>query len=277
MDDFRRANRARWDELVAVHVGSKFYDLDAFKRGRSSLDEIEIKGVGHVLGKSLLHLQCHFGLGSLSFARLGAEVMGVDFAPKAIELAEALAQEEDLTADFLCCDLYDLPYRLDRRFDTVFTSYGVLSWLEDLEKWGQIIARYLKPGGRFFMAEFHPFLFVFDDEPNTESLKVRYPYFAQPEPLRFVENESYASDGETTIENKVAYEWCHSFSDVLQALISAGLRIDEVREYDRCCYQALPTMVEVERGWWQLPKHMGSVPLMFSIKATLPEASEARR
>ncbi|MAE68882.1 MAG: SAM-dependent methyltransferase [Gemmatimonadetes bacterium] len=268
MDDYSRANRDRWDELVPIHAKSPFYDVAGFERGRIALDAVEREGVGNVIGKTLLHLQCHFGLSTLSWARLGAEVTGVDFSPRAIDLARKLARKQDLPADFICCDVYDLQHHLDRQFDVVFSSYGVLCWLSDLEPWGRTIARHLAPGGTFFLAEFHPFLWVFDDDPATRSLRLRYPYFKTPKPLRFEEDGTYTGDKLAKIRNTTTYEWSHSFSDVLQALIDAGLKIDEVREFDRCCYQALPIMKEAEKGWWKLPKEVGSLPLMFSIRAT---------
>ena len=194
--------------------------------------------------------------------------MGIDFSAKAVDLARELATEQQLDARFICSDLYDLPNHLDEEFDVVFTSYGVLTWLPDLGRWAEIVARYLKPGGRFFIIEFHPFAAVFDDTAER-TLRVHYPYFAQPQPLRFEEPTTYTGDNQIKIKNQTSYEWCHSFSDIVGSLLAAGLRIEDLREYDRICYKALPLLEEEEAGWWRLPAELGSIPLMFSLRATI--------
>src|SRR5437667_7511054 len=135
------ANRRHWDEVVAIHARSAFYDLDGFKRGACALSDIELSEIGDVAGRTLLHLQCHFGMGSLSWARLGARVTAVDFSEQAIALARSLGEELGISAEFMCGNIYDLPRLLDRKFDVVFTSYGVLCWLPDLSDWGALIAR----------------------------------------------------------------------------------------------------------------------------------------
>ena len=157
------AHRQLWDHWTGVHVGSRFYGVEGFEAGASTLCPVEVAEIGEVRGKSLLHLQCHFGLDTLSFARLGARVTGVDLSPKAIEIARGLAGKLGLDARFLACDLYRLGELLDERFDLVFTSYGVLPWLHDLGAWARLVARYLAPGGAFHLVEFHPLLDTFDE------------------------------------------------------------------------------------------------------------------
>ena len=139
--------------------------------------------MGEVRGKSLLHLQCHFGLDTLSWAREGAQVTGMDFSPEGIRIARGLAEELNIPARFICCDLYDLPEHLDETFDRVFTSYGVLCWLPDIPRWAQIVGHFLKPGGVFYIAEFHPFSNVFKNDGDETSLELAYPYF-NTEPWR---------------------------------------------------------------------------------------------
>ena len=156
MEDFLRTNRELWDAWTGIHRGSAFYGVDAFLSGESSLSGIEREAVGDVSGKRLLHLQCHFGMDSLSWARLGAEVTGVDFSPRAIDAARDLAVQAGLEAEFLCADVTRLPAAWSGRFDIVFTSYGVLPWLPDLVSWAGTIARVLRPGGAFHLVEFHP-------------------------------------------------------------------------------------------------------------------------
>jgi SAM-dependent methyltransferase len=258
------ANLKRWNELVGIHAKSREYDLEGFKAGRSSLHYIELEALGDVSGRSLLHLQCHFGLDTLSWARLGARVTGVDFSEKAIELARALSRELGIPAEFVCSNVYDLPRVLGGTYDIVFTSYGVLCWLDDLRRWGEIVASYLKEGGTFFIADFHPFSWVFDDE-EKEELKIRYGYFAS-EPERF-EGEGTYADLEAVVENVVTYEWQHTFSDILNALAEAGLRMEEVKEYPYSVYKQLPMMEEYGDGYYRFASDDHDIPLMYSIKA----------
>ena len=163
MDRSIEANRKLWDKLTPIHVASAFYDVEGFKRGRCTLAAVEREEVGDVAGKSLLHLQCHFGLDTLSWARLGAEVTGVDFSGKAIAQARALVAALGIRAEFVCCELGELPGRLRGGFDIVFTSGGVLPWLPDLRSWAKTIVGLLKLGGVFYIREFHPFAGVMDD------------------------------------------------------------------------------------------------------------------
>ncbi len=164
MDEYRRANQDLWDEYTRINAASSMYDLAGFKAGRNALHPLEIQELGDVRGKSLLHLQCHFGMDTLTWARLGAQVTGVDFAPDAVRLARSLAGELGLAARFIQSDLYDLPNHLDETFDIVFTSYGALTWLSDIPGWAQVAARYVRPGGTFYIAEFHPAACMFSDE-----------------------------------------------------------------------------------------------------------------
>ncbi len=181
MDQYTQSNRELWDEWTGIHARSEFYDVEGFKAGRRSLRPIELEALGDVTGKTLLHLQCHFGMNTLDWARRGAQVTGVDFSEKAIALARSLSRELSIPAEFVLSDIAALPDVLHREFDIVFTSYGVLTWLSDLRRWGQVVAHFLKPGGTFFIAEFHLFAYIFDDE--VAELQVRYPYFAPSAPL----------------------------------------------------------------------------------------------
>ncbi len=257
------ANRDHWNELTPINQASDFYDLDGFKAGKSSLSSIEVGELGDVSGRSLLHLMCHFGLDTLSWARLGARVTGVDFSDRAVDLAKSIAGDVGVDASFVRSDVYDLPrvFQPDEKFDIVFTSYGVLAWLPDLERWAQVVARYLKPGGTFYMVEFHPFADVFDDREGVAELKVHYPYFHDPKPIRFEPGVSYADDSAPV--TTPTYEWHHGVGDVLDALISAGLRIEFFHEFPFCVYRKLPFMELGDDGWWRLKGQDGSIPLIF--------------
>jgi SAM-dependent methyltransferase len=201
------ANRDLWNAWADAHVGSEFYDTAGFLAGRETIDRVELEGVGDVTGKSLLHLQCHFGQTTLSWARHGASVVGVDFSERAIALAGDLAGQLGLDARFICADVYDTLAHLDgERFDVVFTSYGAISWLPDLKPWAEVIAGALKPGGRFFIAEHHPFLWVFDDLSNDIVPTFRYRYF-DTNALRCDEDGSYAAPDSGI--KAVSYSWQH--------------------------------------------------------------------
>ena len=156
MERFFEANRAHWAEVTPIHVQSAFYDVPAVKAGKGSLQRIEVDELGVVKGKTLLHLMCHFGLDTLSWARAGAVVTGVDFSTEALAVARGLAEELGIPARFIEANVYELPSVLDEQFDVVFTSYGILCWLPDLDSWAKVIARSLRPGGTFYIVEMHP-------------------------------------------------------------------------------------------------------------------------
>ena len=260
--------RRNWNERTPIHAASDFYDIEGFKAGRITLSEIERAEIGSVTGKSLLHLQCHFGMDTMSWARLGALVTGVDISDAAIDLARELNDELQLDASFLRANIYDLPALLNAQFDFVYTAIGALCWLPDLTAWADIVARCLKPGGTFYMLEVHPMSLVFESVPASaggHELRPAYPYF--PDPAGILddgERESYA--GTTKIKTPV-YEWQHSLSEVINAIISAGLTVEFLNEFPVAPYPAFPQMRKRD-GWWRLADNDGAIPFLFSIKAT---------
>ncbi len=265
MKGYLDSNRKLWNDWTEIHERSKFYDMQGFLGGESRLDSVE-RELGDVRGKSLLHLQCHFGMGTLSWARMGAQVTGADFSDKAIALAQRLSQETGLAANFVCSNLYDLPNALSGEFDIVFTSHGVLSWLPDLRQWAEVIAHFLKRGGTFYIVEAHPFAYVFDDDGKATDLRVHYPYFHTVEPGRSEVQGSYA-DRDADYRN-VEYFWTHSVGDILNSLVTAGLRIESFKEYAQLAWQMYPFMEMDDEGWWRLPDRFPKLPLMFSLRAT---------
>lgn len=267
LDKQLKANQELWDEWTLMHEDSKEYDVDGFLRGKQTLNPIEIRELGSVKGKSLLHLQCHFGLDTMSWARLGAEVTGMDFSEKAITLAQKLSKQTGIKAEFIQSDVYDLPKVLEKEYDIVFTSEGVLVWLPDLEKWAHVISKFLKRGGKFYIREGHPFFKIFDDEITTRELKIRYPYSTPENPFHFRDSETY-TESTRKIEPMDWYEWNHSVSEIINSLIKAGLRIDFFNEYTYIGAKVLPFLVQREDGNWTLPADMGEMPLQFSLMAT---------
>ena len=261
MNEYIEQNRTLWDAWTRLHEHSDFYDLDSFKRGRSSLKPLEVEEVGDVRGKSLLHLQCHFGQDTLSWARLGAKVTGVDFSDEAVNLARALASELNIPARFVRSNVYDLPRVLDEQFDIVFTSYGVLAWLPDLDAWAEVVAHFLKPGGFFYIAEFHPLLGMLNDEGTA----FEYPYFHRPQPTEIESRGSYAGPGDFTLQE---FNWEHPVSDIVNAVVRSGLRLEFFREFDYAWHAgSYRAMDEFEPGKARLRGQMGLLPHMFSLRA----------
>jgi 2-polyprenyl-3-methyl-5-hydroxy-6-metoxy-1,4-benzoquinol methylase len=259
-------NKKRWNELVDIHFKSKFYDVQGFLGGKSSLDEIELEGLGDVKGKKVLHLQCHFGMTTLSIARLGAKVTGVDFCENAVDKARELSAQSGIKANFMCSNVLELDGKLDGQFDIIFTSYGILCWLPDLAKWAQTISTHLKDDGIFFIAEYHPFMCVFSDQSTKDCMVTEFPYFRAEYPYCFDANATY-TDGEYIIEYNKSYEWPCSLADVIQSLIDAGLKIKEFKEYPFCNFQFLKNSTNHEGKWW-IEGLENKVPAMFSILAT---------
>lgn len=265
MEKYYQTNLKRWNELVAIHAKSKSYNLKSFLEGETSLHSLELEALGDVNEKNLLHLQCHFGLDTLSWARLGAKVTGVDFSSTAITLARELTKKTGLEAEFICCNIYDLANHLDRQFDIVYSTYGVINWLHDLKTWARIIARYLEPSGIFYLVEFHPFIWVFDDE-HPSALRVSESYWHSQKPT-FYQTEGTYADPDARVENTGDYEWAHPMSEVVNSLINAGFVIMELNEYPFSVdSHQLAFMEQSKDGYARLLGY--DLPLMYSITAT---------
>jgi ubiquinone/menaquinone biosynthesis C-methylase UbiE len=264
MEHYFEANRRRWNEMVAAHIKTGGYDVEGFLNGKSTLHSVELEGLGDVTGKTLLHLQCYFGMDTLSWARLGAKVTGVDLSDKAIKMARTLSVKTGLHAEFINSNIYDLSKHLDREFDIVYTSYGALCWLNDIKQWGRIISRYLKSGGTFYMAEFHPFAWIFDENlPND--LRIKYSYWEKEEPDRDESEAAYSAKG-YSMKNKESYSWPHSLSEIMGALWNAGLEIVDFQEYPFSVDESqFPVMYRDHEGYWRVKGD--PIPLMYSLKA----------
>lgn len=251
-------NRHQWNRRTDAHYRHPDYRVAEFLEGQSTLHDLELREVGEVKGKSLLHLQCHFGLDTLSWARLGARVTGIDLSDRSIEMAEQLRLKSGLAGCFLRTDLYDLPEHLDELFDIVFASYGVLWWMSDIVRWGRVAARYVKPGGFLYLAEIHPALHMLDADK-----KVIEPYFHQGAERYF--NEHDYCDADLIIEEEVGWRW--TLGDVVNALIKAGLTIEFLHEHPFCVDRRWPNFVRNADGWYYYPDLKKDVPMAFSVKA----------
>jgi SAM-dependent methyltransferase len=257
------ANREMWDERVPIHVGSAFYGVETFKAGRSTLHPFELEEVGPVRGLELVHLQCHFGLDTLSWARQGARVTGLDFSGPAIDAARTLAADCGIDAQFVAANAYDALDVLDHRFDVVYVSLGSLNWLPDVWRWAEIVAELLRPGGRLYLRESHPFGNVFADE----DLSVAYDYFDDDEPLTWEDAGSYADpDAETT--HTRSFEWQHPVSEVVSAVLAQGLHLDLLHEHAFTVFQRWPFLERHEDGTYWMPDDQPELPLMYSLRAT---------
>jgi SAM-dependent methyltransferase len=257
-DDWLEANRELWDERVPIHVASPLYDVEAFVAGRSSLREFELPDVHK---RTLVHPQCHFGEDTLSWARLGAQVTGLDFSGPAIVAARELAARCALPAEFVEANVYDAAEALGgRRFEIVYTGLGALNWLPDVERWASVMASLAAPGGCLYLAEFHPFSHVFGDDDFT----LEYSYF-HDEPIDFPSSGTYADPTATTVHNRT-FEWNHGVGAVVSALIAAGFELEFLHEHDYTLFRRWPFLVG-ERGSFRLPEGTPSLPLMYSLRA----------
>jgi SAM-dependent methyltransferase len=260
--DWFALNRAAWNARTPAHLASAFYDVAAFKAGACSLREIERAQVGDVAGRSLLHLQCHFGQDTLSWARLGARVTGLDLSDASIAAARALAAEVGVDARFVQGNVFDAPALLAAEtFDVVFTSYGALGWLPRLEPWARAVAACLRPGGVFHLVEFHPAVWMWDDAFE----RVAYAYDAPGEPIVTEQTGSYADRAAPVSFTDVGFN--HGLGSVVSALLAEGLRVDALREYDWSPYDIFPDMEAFAPGRYRMRRFGAKLPLVYGLVA----------
>ena len=265
-DEYFDANRRLWDAKTGIHVKSDFYDMDRFRETRNSLNAPELKGLGDVSGKSLLHLQCHFGQDTLSWANLGAEVTGVDFSPEGLATARRLSEELGIPARFVESNVLELAENLDGQFDIIFTSYGTIVWLPDLHAWARVINHFLKPGGVFFFVDFHPGLYIWDHD----NMKVGYDYFHHEKP-KMEEVEGTYADRDSSIQLR-EYFWAHSIADSLQPLLAEGLILEEFKEYPTSPYNCFANMHPHPDGGFVFGEFPVSTPHLYSLRMRKPES-----
>ncbi|WP_299212958.1 class I SAM-dependent methyltransferase [uncultured Dokdonia sp.] len=261
--DYFKVNRDTWNQKVAIHAQSDFYNMDGFLAGESSLNRYELQALGDVNGKSLLHLQCHFGQDTLSFSRMGASCTGVDLSDEGIALAQKLAKDLQLDATFVRCNVLETSAYIKEQFDIVFTSYGTIGWLPDLKPWGKMIAERLRSGGIFYIVDFHPLVWMFDY--SSGKAELRYGYH-QKEAI-YEEYEGTYADSDSSMVSK-EYGWNHGLGEVISALTEQGLIVEFLREHDESPYNVLPDLIQNENGLYVTKDRL--YPLLFELKVRKP-------
>ncbi len=256
-------NKQAWNKKTPVHFESEFYNNKDFIAGKNSLNSFELELLGDVKGKKILHLQCHFGQDSISLARMGAEVTGVDLSDVSVKMANELSDKTNTPVRFVECDLYSLADVLDEKFDIVFTSYGTIGWLPDMDKWANVVSHFLRPGGQFVFAEFHPVVWMFDDE----FAGVGYNYFNDGA-IHETQEGTY-TDRDADIHDEYVM-WNHGISEVFNALVKSGLTVNSLNEFDYSPYNCFMHTVEFEPGKYRI-EHLGNyIPMVYTVLATKP-------
>lgn len=271
MDDYRAVNRASWDERAPAHAASPDYALDRFVNDPDFISDVvrfDLPRLGDVSGLRGVHLQCHIGTDTISLARLGARMSGLDFSPAAIEQADALAARIGAQVDFHEADVYDAVEVLGAAsYDLVFTGIGALGWLPSVQRWAQTVAGLLRPGGRLFIREGHPMLWSLDDTRRDGVVAVDYPYFETDEPMVWTESGTYV---ETDVEfvHNVTHEWNHGLGEIVTALMDAGLDLTGLVEHDSVPWEALPgLMTRDDAGEWRLTDRPERLPASYTLQA----------
>ena len=271
LDESRQTNLRNWESRVPIHVASQTYDVDGLASGRRQLSDVvefDAPHLGDISGLDVVHLQCHIGTDTVSLARLGARVTGLDFSPSALDAGRVLAMRAGLDVKFVESELYGAVDALGANsFDLVYTGVGAIGWLPNIRGWAHVVAALLRPKGRLYLREGHPVLWALDDN-ASDSLVVKYPYFETAAPI-VVENTQTYTDG-PEVASPTTHEWNHGLAEIIQALLEVGMTITRFVEHDFCEWQALPSMVQDDDGRYRLPAALRDrVPLMYTLEARL--------
>jgi SAM-dependent methyltransferase len=272
--DYRTLNKASWDERAPAHAATPGYGLDRFRSDPAHLSDVvsfDLPLLGDVAGLRGVHLQCHIGTDTISLARLGARMTGLDFSPAAVAQATALSQELGAGVDFVEADVYDAADVLPAgEFDLVFTGIGALCWLPSVGRWAEVVQRLLKPGGRLFIREGHPMLWALADPLPEGRLELAYPYFERDEPLVWDEGGTYV-ETDVEFEHNLTHEWNHGLGEIVTALLDQGLVLDALVEHDSVPWDAFPGFTEeLPGGEHRLRDRPWRLPHTYTIKATKP-------
>ncbi len=271
MEDYRTVNRENWDERVPAHVSSPGYHVAQFTGDPDFLSPVvrfDVPRLGDIRGLRGVHLQCHIGTNTVSLARLGASMTGLDFSAPAVAAARQLAERTGADARFVQADLYAAPDVLGRGgFDLVFTGIGALCWLPDIRGWAEVVAALLRPGGRLFIREGHPMMWALDELRQDGLLVVRYPYFERPEPLVFEEQGTYV-ETDVVFQHNVTHSWNHGLGETVTALMDAGLQLTGLTEHDSVPWEAFPGQMEqIGGGEWRLADQPWRLPHTYTLQA----------
>ena len=272
MDDYRVLNRASWDERVPAHAASPDYMLERFVEDPAFLSGVvrfDVPRLGDISGLRGVHLQCHIGTDTVSLARLGARMSGLDFSTPAIEQAQGFADRLGLEGDFHQADVYDAVEVLGAAsYDLVFTGIGAIGWLPSIERWANTVAGLLKPGGRFFIREGHPMLWALEGSKHPGLITLGYPYFETEEPMVWDEGGTYVST-DVEFQHNVTHEWNHGLAEIMNALMTAGMEITAFEEHDSVPWEALPGHMTLDResGEWRLTEHPERLPASYTLQA----------
>jgi SAM-dependent methyltransferase len=274
-EDHRDTNRAWWDQRAPAHAGSSDYAVASLIADPGRISEVvrfDVPRLGAVAGLRGVHLQCHIGTDTLSLARLGAHMTGLDFSPASVSIAREIAQAAGVAVDYVESDVYRAPEVLGHNvFDLVYTGVGALVWLPDIRRWADVVARLLRPGGRLFLREGHPVLWALDEK-RTDVIALGYPYFEHAEPLRFDEPGTYV-ETDLTFDRNESREWNHGLGEIVTALLDAGLQLTMLVEHDSVPWDALPGRMIHADGEWRMAEHGDRVPLSYTLQAVKPPAS----
>lgn len=269
MSDYIAVNKANWNERAAVHVkdAAGGYRVREFLAGADNLHGIEDEEIGDIAGKRIAHLQCHFGIDTLCLARRGASCVGLDFSPVAVAAARDMQVKTGLDAQFVEGNVYDARALIDGEFDMAYVTWGAIGWLPDVARWAKVVSSLLKPGGELYLLEGHPYLFTLDE--TSPDLRPRYDWRTPADRPLVMETETTYTGDTAKIVNATTHEWNHPMSDIINAVIGAGLRLDWLHEHEELAWQFAPIMVPVEkkRRMWVLPEGLPRLPLAFSLRA----------
>jgi len=272
MDDYVSVNRANWDERAPVHAASPDYRFAEFRDDPSFLSEVvrfDVPRLGDLRGLDAVHLQCHIGTDTLSLARLGARMTGLDFSPPALAEARRLAEETGADITYVQGEVYDAVSLLGAEaFDLVFTGIGAICWLPSIDKWAATVSGLLKPGGRLFIREGHPMLWTLQDGRDDDLIVVHFPYFEMPEATLWDEPGTYV-ETDHVFTHTTSHDWNHGLGETVTALLDAGLEITQLVEHDTVPWEALPGQMEKvgELGEWRLKDRPERVPHTYTLQA----------
>lgn len=275
MDEFRAANLRNWECRVPIHLASRDYDVENLASGARRLSDVvafDAPHLGDLTGLDVVHLQCHIGTDTISLARLGARVTGVDFSPSALAAARELAARACVDATFVESELYDAPAALgDTRFDLVYTGVGAINWLPEIHGWARVVADVLKPGGRLYLRDGHPMMFALNSD-----MQIALPYFERGGATRWESDETYVDiddESKHRVAEPVMYAYNHGLGEITQAVLDAGMSVTRLVEHDFLEWRGFRTMVLGDDGRWRMPDHRERLPLMFTLEARKPAIS----